>query len=50
MGEETGRGIQKIKKSIYNKTGLGNTRPGQGDVSRSRCIGLCNRWSAVNKV
>ena len=48
--EEIGKGIQKIEKSIYNRTGSGNTRSGQGDTSRSRCVRLCNRGSAVNKV
>jgi len=50
MGKETGRGVQKIEKSIYNRTSLGSTRPGQEDMSRSRCVGLCNRESAVDKV
>jgi len=28
MGEGTGRSIQKFEKDIYDRTGLGNTRPG----------------------
>ena len=46
----TRKDIQKTKKDIHNRTGLGNTRPGQRNKSRSRCIRLYNRRSVVNKV
>ena len=50
MEEGTREGIQKIKKGIHNRAGLGNTRPGQRNASRSRHIKLCNRRSVVDKV
>ena len=48
--EGTGGGIQKIEKDIHGRAGLGNIRPGQRNMSRSRCIGLHTRGSVVNKV
>ena len=48
--ERTGGDIQKIEKDIHGRAGLGNIRPGQRNMSRSRCIGLHDRRSIVNKV
>ena len=42
--------IYKTERGIYNRTSLGNTRPKQRNMSRSRCIGLHNRRSIVDKV
>jgi len=50
MGKGTRRGIWKVKRGIYNKAGLGNTRPKQRNESRSRCIRLYNKGSVVDKV
>jgi len=50
MGEGTGESIQKTKKGIYNRTSVGGTRPGQEDVSRSRCIRLYDKRSAIDKI
>ena len=50
MEKSTGEDIQKAKKDLYNRASLGNTRLKQKNMSESRCIGLCNRRSVVNKV
>jgi len=43
-------GIWKAERGIHNGASLGNTRPGQRNISRSRYIKLCNRGSVVDKV
>jgi len=42
--------IYKTERGIYDRTSLGNTRPKQRNMSRSRCIGLHNKRSIVDKV
>jgi len=50
IGEGTEGGIWKIERGIHNRASFGNTRPRQENTSRSRCIGLYNRRSIVDKV
>ena len=50
MGKGIRKDIQKAKRGIHNRAGLGNTRPRQRNMSRSRCVRLYNRRSVVDKV
>ena len=50
MEKEIEEDIYKTERGIYDKTSLGNTRPEQRNMSRSRYVGLHNRRSIVDKV
>jgi len=48
--KRTEKDISEYKKGIYIRTSISNTRPEQGNTSRSRCIQLYNRRSIVSKI
>jgi len=50
VGKGTREGISEDEKNIHIRTNIGNTRPRQGNASRSRCIRLCNGRSTVSKM
>jgi len=44
------RGIQKVKKGIYNKTSTSSAWLRQEDESGNKYIRVCNRRSVIDKV
>jgi len=50
VGKRTEGGVLGYKESVYIRTSISNTRPGQGNASGSRCVRLCNGGSTISKM
>ena len=48
--KRTEGGVLGYKESVYIRTSISNTRPGQGNASGSRCVRLCNGGSTISKM
>ena len=50
LNREVGGGIQRVKKNIYKRTGVSNTRFRQKNEDGGWYVGLCNGKSIIYKL
>ena len=48
--EKKQKAFKRVEEEIYNKASLSNTRLGQENESRDRCIRFCYKRSIVDEV